>query len=370
MKPVMKNTFLRVGTEACLVMLVWMNVMTASAAENGSVPDYLNSVSAGVANIVGTNVRDTEKSRQAIDDLVNYAPEPEPEEDEEESTLFMANVNNSVNVRVEPSEEAEKAGLLYKDCGGRILERGEEWSRIQSGELVGWVSNDYVLFDEEAEALAADVGFKILTVETDALRIREEPSTDSRILGLVASGDELEVVNDEDSEWIEVAYDDEDEGYVSADYVNVTFSIDSGETLEQIRIREEAEAEAKRKALLHAQQAKVDADGDETRLLAALIQCEAGTANYEGQLAVAACVMNRVRSSAYPGTIYGVIYASGQFPPALNGKVAAVYNNKVYDSCFAAARDALAGKTNIGTATHFKRAGLHDGIVVGGNVFW
>ena len=351
------------------VTFIWLYSFAVSAEETTTTADCLNSASAGVANLVGSYAGDTEKSRQAIDELASYAPEPEAEEEESESTLFMANVNNSVNVRTEPSEEAEKAGLLYKDCGGRILERGEDWSRIQSGELVGWVSNDYVLFDEEAEELASDVGFKILTVETDALRIREEPSTDAMILGLVASGDELEVVNDEETEWIEVAYEEE-EGYVSAEYVKVTFSIDAGETMEQIRIREEAEAEAKRKALLRAQQAKVDADGNETKLLAALVQCEAGTGNYEGQLAVAACVMNRVRSSAYPNSIYGVIYASGQFTPALNGKVAAVYNNKVYDSCFTAAQDALNGKTNIGTATHFKRAGSHEGVVVGGNVFW
>ena len=87
-------------------------------------------------------------------------------------------------------------------------------------------------------------------------------------------------------------------------------------------------------------------------------------------LAVGACVMNRVRSGAYPNSIYSVIYASGQFTPALNGKVAAVYNTKVYDSCIAAAQAAINGQTNIGTATHFRRAGSHEGIVVGGNVFW
>ena len=55
---------------------------------------------------------------------------------------------------------------------------------------------------------------------------------------------------------------------------------------------------------------------------------------------------------------------------ALYGKVAAVYNNKVYDSCMAAAQAAVNGQTNVGTATHFRRAGNHEGIVIGGNVFW
>ena len=59
-------------------------------------------------------------------------------------------------------------------------------------------------------------------------------------------------------------------------------------------------------------------------LLAALIQCEAGEEPYEGQVAVGAVVMNRVRSGAYPNTVKGVIYASGQFTPAGSGQVGRV----------------------------------------------
>lgn len=340
-------------------------------AEEQTTGEYLNTINAGVASVVSLTGRNPDKAKEAMEELALLAPEPEPEEEEDAgSTLFMANVNNSLNVRTEPDENSEKAGLLYKDCGGRILERGKEWSRIQSGNLVGWVSNDYVLFDEEAEALAADVGFKMITVNADALRVRAEPGTDAEIISLVANGDELEVVDDSGEDWVEVAYAEDKTGFVSADFVDITFSIDSGETMDEIRIREEKEAEEKRKALLRAQQAKVDAEQNEIKLLAALVQCEAGTANYEGQLAVAAVVMNRVRSAGYPNSVYSVIYASGQFTPALNGKVAAVYNNKVYDSCYKAAQAAANGQTNIGTATHFKRAGKHDGIVVGGNVFW
>ena len=80
--------------------------------------------------------------------------------------------------------------------------------------------------------------------------------------------------------------------------------------------------------------------------------------------------MNRVRSGAYPNSITGVIYASGQFPPALNGKVARAYSGNLPESCIQAAQDTLNGSTNVGTATHFKRAGAHDGIVIGAHVFW
>ena len=106
--------------------------------------------------------------------------------------------------------------------------------------------------------------------------------------------------------------------------------------------------------------------------MAALIQCEAGSEPYEGQLAVGAVVMNRVRSGAYPDNIYGVIYASGQFTPAMSGKVDALYvSGKVKDSCIQAAQEAIAGNTNVGSATHFRRNnGTREGIVIGKQIFW
>ena len=48
-------------------------------------------------------------------------------------------------------------------------------------------------------------------------------------------------------------------------------------------------------------------------LLAAILQCEAGS--YDGMLAVATVIMNRVASPAYPNTLRAVIYQSGQFAP-------------------------------------------------------
>ena len=157
-------------------------------------------------------------------------------------------------------------------------------------------------------------------------------------------------------------------GYVSTEYVTTEFHIDSGETVEAVKEREKKAAEEKAK--LTALQGAVLASQDETRLLGALIQCEAGNQSAEGMLAVGAVVMNRVRSSGYPNTISGVLFASGQFPPALNGNVAKVYEKGVKQACLDAAARAIAGETNVGTATHFKRAGSHDGVVIGAHVFW
>lgn len=286
--------------------------------------------------------------------------------EEQESTLVMANVKNALNVRSDAGENAQKVGKLYKDCGGTILERRDGWTKLQSGNIVGWASDEYLLFDEDARALANDVGKMIATIDTEVLRVRQEPSTKAAILGNLPRGEIVEVIGENEDGWVCVDYEGGD-GWVSADYVALDFLIDAGETMEEIKAREAAEREAKR----HVNYGQYTTDADTTLLLAALIYCEAGGESYEGQVAVGAVVMNRVRSSAYPDSIHGVIYASGQFTPAMSGKVNRVYESgKISQSCIRAAEEALSGVSNVGDLTHFRRNNGREGLVIGNHVFY
>ena len=101
----------------------------------------------------------------------------------------------------------------------------------------------------------------------------------------------------------------------------------------------------------------------------ALIQCEAGSESYEGQLAVGAVVMNRLRAG-YAGSISGVIYQSGQFTPASSGALASVLSSGVSGSCLSAAQEAINGADNVNGATSFRRVGSADGLVIGNHVFF
>ena len=106
-------------------------------------------------------------------------------------------------------------------------------------------------------------------------------------------------------------------------------------------------------------------------LFAALTECEAGSSNYEGMLAVASVVMNRVKHYKYPNTLRGVILQPNQFPPATNGLVDRVLARGVKTSCVNVAKDALAGKNNIGDCLRFRSVTpTINGIVIGGNVFY
>lgn len=110
---------------------------------------------------------------------------------------------------------------------------------------------------------------------------------------------------------------------------------------------------------------------EDLELFAALIECEAGSTDYEGMLAVASVVVNRMKSPRYPDTLRGVIYQSGQFPPAHNGSVDRVLARGIKNSCLQAAQDALAGKNNVGDCLSFRAASTgREGIIIGGNVFF
>ena len=77
----------------------------------------------------------------------------------------------------------------------------------------------------------------------------------------------------------------------------------------------------------------------EINILARLVHAEARGEPYVGKVAVAAVVLNRVRSAAFPNTISGVIYQAGAFDCVADGQI-----NLTPDSdSLRAARDAMNG---------------------------
>ena len=132
---------------------------------------------------------------------------------------------------------------------------------------------------------------------------------------------------------------------------------------------EEERRAAEEAARLEAEKAAAAAAAQaDKELLAALIFCEAGNQPYEGQVAVGAVVMNRVKSGAYPNTISEVIYQAGQFTPAMTGWLDSVRANAGYTaSAMQAAEEALAGSSPVGDCLYFSTGGW--GMRIGDHYF-
>lgn len=97
---------------------------------------------------------------------------------------------------------------------------------------------------------------------------------------------------------------------------------------------------------------------EEIELLAKITMVEAGYEPYEGQLAVANVVINRVKDSRFPDTIRDVVYAPGQFPPAHNGLLDKAVPN---ESVWKAVQAALEGENNIEDAVYFHNPKVSSG---------
>ena len=77
------------------------------------------------------------------------------------------------------------------------------------------------------------------------------------------------------------------------------------------------------------------------QLMARAINGEARGETYEGQVAVGAVILNRVKSSEFPNTIAGVIYQQGAFTAVSDGQINVPIEEG--SSVYKAARDAMNG---------------------------
>ncbi len=285
----------------------------------------------------------------------------------------MANVEDYLYIRSEANESSEAIAKLRKGDVATLVDVFDGWYEVESGNAHGFVSADYCVTGIEAYELAMDVCNTYATTDVAGLRIRGEASEDSKILKVVPQGTKLTVNSDEEvvDGWVAVTSGDTT-GYVKSDYVNVDMVTGEAITLEEEAEAKAAAEEAARKAkeqaasAAAANQAVIDSATD-VSLVAAIIQIEAGNEPYEGQVAVGAVVMNRVRSGAYANSVSGVIFARGQFATS---RMSSVLAKGPKASCVQAAQEAIAGNDPTGGLTHFRRAGSKEGLIIGNHVFY
>lgn len=171
--------------------------------------------------------------------------------------LVIAQVNAYVNVRSLPSESGEIVGKLYNNSVGTLLAKENGWYQIRSGNVTGYVKGEYCVTGEEAITLAREVGTRIASVTCDGLYVRQEPSTESKILGMVAFEDDLLVLEETDT-WVKVDTEEGD-GWVSREYVDLHTEFVQAESREEEAARlakEEADRQKAREAARQAQAAQ------------------------------------------------------------------------------------------------------------------
>lgn len=391
------------------VVLAAQNVPTERAIENATSGNKETIVIEETADILPLEKEIlwmpeevTEPSTEAVTEvtteIVTEEPVTEPETTSAYAGKFMVNVNEYLNIRAAADENAEVIGKLYAGSGGTVLENGAEWTKISSGTVEGYVATQYLLFDADAEAKANEVGTRKVTIQEDSLRVRKAPSTDAGVWGLAEKGD-VYTTSKVENGWAEINYDGET-GYVSMEFATEELVIGKAvsieEELEQIRLEEErkqqeelekqrkleeAAAEEKRiaaesKFVETVQTSPYNVSEEDVYLLACLVHAEAGWEPYEGKLAVANVVLNRLNGGKYGSTMSDVIYARGQFSVAASGRLATVMAEGPNSESVQAAKEALAGVNNVPNYTNFRSCSVanysnyNNYTIIGSQVFF
>lgn len=236
---------------------------------------------------------------------------------------LMANVEDFAYVRVAPSDDAEVAGKLRRGDMARVESLTDNgYYQITSGNLTGYIKADVSLTGTACRDFANAVGYN----GSVGITVGEEQA-------------------------IAAAF--------------------------QAAAEEAARAEAAKKAAASSSSSTTStmkesygASTDEVTLLAAIVEKEAGGSGYQGMLAVASVVMNRVRSSSYPDSIAGVIDQKGQFTGGIAG-LSRIISRGPSSGAIRAAEAALAGEDIVGGKVSFRSTSTgHSGTVIGDNVFF
>lgn len=202
------------------------------------------------------------ETTQSIAELVAGQAASLTDEEREFSNLVIAQVNNYVNVRSDASEESEVVGKLYDKSVGTYISEKDGWYEINSGNVTGYVKAEFCVTGTDAIELAKQVGTRVATVTTTTLKVREEASTESAVLGLVPIEEELSVVEEKDG-WVKVDIE-EGYGWVSMDYVSLRTDFVKAESKaeEEARLAKEAEERRKAQAAASANSKKPESSGN------------------------------------------------------------------------------------------------------------
>lgn len=196
---------------------------TLTAGVTLAVADCLGNANEYVAGVSATDVATTAAGQEeaAQTTICGY------------TNLGIASVEGNLNVREAASTEADLVGKMPNNAGCEILGVEGEWTKIKSGKVEGYVKSEFLLSGDAAIAKAAEVQQTIATVNTTTLYVREEPNTDCSIITAMPEGEELEVLETLDG-WVKINVDS-DEGYICADYVEISTQLPKAQTMTEVR---------------------------------------------------------------------------------------------------------------------------------------
>ncbi|MCF0129908.1 MAG: C40 family peptidase [Pseudobutyrivibrio sp.] len=173
--------------------------------------------------------------------------------------IGIARVDNYVYIRPEVNVTTDYVGKLYNKSACTVLESvldedGAEWLHITSGDVTGFVKSEYII--QGNEDYVKECSRRAALVECETLFVREQPTTESKVIDMVPYSDDLTVLDEStvDAGWVMITCD-AGEGFVSAEYVSLftEYTLAESKEAEEARLaREEAARKAAQAAAAKA----------------------------------------------------------------------------------------------------------------------
>ena len=132
------------------------------------------------------------------------------------TTKGTVKVSDSLNVRSGAGTSYSVIGSLKNGTSVEIVETSGNWYKIKYGNGYGYVSKDYITLQNRS--IAENTITKEGTVVTVALKVRESNNFDSNVIGTIAMGQKVSVIED-DNEWGKISYKGID-GYILNEYID------------------------------------------------------------------------------------------------------------------------------------------------------
>ena len=298
---------------------------------------------------------------------------------------FVA-IEDNVNIRTEATTDSEVVGKINDGVVGDVVSVDGDWVEISSGAVSGYVKSEFIITGDEAYEYAEDYKTVLATVNDDSVNVRSKASKEADVIETAYEGTKYVVVEetDVDNDWVCVEVVD-GKGYINSDFVEVRVTYPEASALEEKdslddtddstdeeeepetpnEPEEPQEPEEPEKPEDPGKPSVITRDSislteEEILLMSVVVTLESGGECYEGQLAVANVIINRLVAGSWGSSVSDVIYAPGQFSCVGTDRFYTLMASGAQASCVQAVREAAAGTNNIGSYMSFRPTSYID----------
>ncbi len=145
------------------------------------------------------------------------------------ANIAMANddtVETGVNIRSSANQDSQIVGFLYRGGAVRVLDKGDEWTLVESGSVTGYMKNEFLVYGTEAKGLAEHYGTYGAKASWDDVKVFSGQSGSSQIVDTASDGDTYRLVA-KDGDWLTLQTGADSVAYVPAEDVSVVMVVDT-----------------------------------------------------------------------------------------------------------------------------------------------